>query len=517
MSRLKRLIICNGGIRSVSRFSAQIRACSSSSIQQQKIPKISDNDLFKVIDEYDTRRFDRWSHKASHNAQKFALKRKIKLQEMLQQQDQYHPLIFSLLSAQTGSEILDILNNVDITQFSHEELTTDAIEPEDEIEIDGTTEDPTIHRVFSKAIRCCADLGEMDICWQIFENCKKDQLISNELYNTMMWVCMYNKRDSTALEKVFKLNKELEAKITEYNLQLNPRTYSTLINSCLKARKANEGFKILRHVEKNHPELLKHSRLVQAASRLAVTAGEIDKAEEIIDSISELDEKAWCRFEKYLLSKFLFKIAKRLSTGMIDAADYTRKAQKIFEKCVSTAIKYDVEIPNSIFTGMMDVYAANGDFKSCAELLRYMIDPNKKHKLYPAPSASTFECMTYSLIQHENNEGKWKKLNSILKAMERLDIKITNFGFYMCLFQVCGDDVERAKKFYNDMIDVDQIQPNMALLEVLFNVGVKQYENNKDYATFEQFVKWIIDEYSKHNIIPTTEVKDRWIDALNGR
>ena len=69
----------------------------------------------------------------------------------------------------------------------------------------------------------------------------------------------------------------------------HPRTYSTLINCCIKAPDLHQGLKILDEVESNHSELLKHSRLIEAAVRLLVICGDIDKAVKFIDVMSETD------------------------------------------------------------------------------------------------------------------------------------------------------------------------------------------------------------------------------------
>ena len=422
----------------------QIKSFTNTALQE-KIPKISDDHLLRVIDEYATKPHHIRSHKKRTHTQKFINKRERKRKENLQEPEKYHPLVLSLMTANTGSEILDILQTVDATKYSHEEIITILTDP-DEVDIYESNKEPTIHRIYCKAIRCCADLGEMDICWQIFENCKKDELISNELYNTMMWVCMYDNRGSKSLDKVLKLKKELDEKTVEYKLMINPRTYSTLLRSCIKAQNYHQGLKILDYVERRHPELLKHSRLAAAASNLLAMAGDVDKAFEIMDSFSELDEKALCRFEQYQLNRFLFKIAQRI-TDAETTTYYIEKAEMIFKRCLNAAIKHNVEIPPGFFAGMMDVYGKNGDFDSCSQLLRYMVDPKKKHELYPSPTARIFEKMLKSLLSHKNSKEKWKKLDSILKAMNKLDVNVSHFGFYLVLFDVCGDDIERAKGF----------------------------------------------------------------------
>ena len=499
MSTLKRFVLRkHAKFTSLSSPYIQITAYLSSSAQE-KILKNSDH-ILNVIDQRDTRTFDKWSYRKSMNAEKFALKRKMRQEECLKQPHLFHPLIFSLMTAESGSEILKIINNVDVTKYSTEEKINWDPDPLVADTFDAN-EEPTIHRIFSKAIRCCADMGEINICQQIFKQCKKNGIVSNQLYSTMMWLCMYNNRDAKSLKKVFRLKNELDS----FNLEVHPRTYTTLINCCVKAGDYHQGLKVLHDIEKNHAELLKHSRLVETVMRLSVYCGEIDKAVNFLDTMSKTDAMVWCRFDHYRYREILSRMALDSSTKV---NDWTETAERIFRNCLVNAIKYNVEVPTPLFNGMIEVYAANDDFDSCFELLGHMIDPDKKHILYPSPTAVTFQWCLKSLIYCDKD--KWKKLDSVLEIMDKINVHPFKFGFYLVLFEICDDDIERAKKFYDDMSNIYGINPNMALLESMFEVGVKHFEKHKDNEKFEQFLKWILDEYDKYNIIPTKGIKLKW-------
>ena len=332
----------------------------------------------------------------------------------------------------------------------------------------------------------------------------------------MMWVCMYNKRTHEALNEVLNLNNELNQATMDYNLKIHPRTYSTLINSCVKVKKYNEGLKILRKLEQDNPELFGHTRIVQAAVILTLNAGDFDKAINILESKAKLDgdPTVWCQFETYQLAMMIRKIGQRVKFGGIDVTQNVEQAEQIFQKCITIACRNNVDIPGSMFNAMMGVYARNGDYDSCLVLMQYMIDPAKKHKNYPSPSISTFDAIFEALSYHQNNDEKWKKMDSMLKAIQKLNIEeYANWSFYCRLFDVCGDNVERAKELYDDLIN-KEIEPNMAVLCALFNVGVNHY--NKDDPEFELFVRWIIDEHSKYGIIPTEAIKNEWKVALRG-
>ena len=75
---------------------------------EKKIPKISNGDLLEVIEQYDTKHYNKRVSKMQHNIEKFALHRKTQLKQMLQEPEKYHPVIYKLLSACKGSEIMDI-------------------------------------------------------------------------------------------------------------------------------------------------------------------------------------------------------------------------------------------------------------------------------------------------------------------------------------------------------------------------------------------------------------------------
>ena len=469
----------------------------------EKIPKISE-DLIEIIDQHNSETYNKGRNRTKHQIEHFALYRKNGLKEMLQQPDKYHPIIYKLLSAESGADIMDILNGIDKTEFDQEE----SIEEDDEADTKYVT--PTIHQIYGKAIRCCADLDEIPLCWKIFERCKKDKIISNELYCTMMWVCMYKKRTRGALDRIFQLNEELEKAKTDYNLKIHPRTYSTLINSCAKVKNYDKGIKILRDIERNHPELLGYTRFIQAATKLLVNVREADKALDIIESKAKSDETVWYQFKTYELSLIIRRIGLGIKYGKMENME---RAEQLFQKCVAVACRHNVDIPASMFNAIMKVYAQNEDYDSCLVLLKYMIHPEKKHKNFPSPSISSFEIILEALEHHENGNDKWEKVDKMLMAMKKLEIDRT-WNFYCRLFDVCGDDIERAKKWYQEMIDVDKIQPNMAVLKCFFSVAESHYQHND--PEFQAFMKYIIDQHSEYGVIPTQEIKDRWTVALQG-
>lgn len=207
------------------KFKYLSRYCSNQAALQSQTNILEKNNIMELIHNYETRDFDRMAHKTNYNIQKFALHRKNDLEKIIQEDKElYHPVLFSIICANNGSEIVNILNNINVNDFSHDESTAEHIGYDKEKCLN-----PSIHRIYCKAIRCCADLQELDVCWQIFETCKQLKIISNELYNTMMWVTMYNDRSRESLHKVFVLFDELKTN----NLFVHPRTYSTLINSCI--------------------------------------------------------------------------------------------------------------------------------------------------------------------------------------------------------------------------------------------------------------------------------------------
>ena len=487
---------------SLWKLSDQIRSFSSESME--KIPKISE-DLFDIIDQHDTRFYNKRKNKAKYQIEQFGLYRKKQVEEMLQQPDKYHPVIYKLLSAETGEAIMDTLEGIDKTEFGQEECIK---EDEDD---DTKYLTPTIHQIYARAIRCCADLDELNLCWKIFENCKKDQILSNELYNTMMWVCMYKRRSPQILEQVLGIKKELDQVIIDHNLKPHPRTYSTLINSCMKVRNLDEGYRTYREIERFHPELFGYTRIVQASVKLLATLGERDKALKLIESKAKSDETVWCQFKLYELPMIVRKMGLQVKYGGIGAEQCIEKAEKLFQKCVATACRHNVDIPVAMFNAIMKVYAQNGGYDSCFVLLQYMIHPGKKRKNYPSPSLSSFESILEALMHHENSDEKWEKVDKMLMAMKKLGIEKT-WNFYCRLLVVCDDDIERARKWYHEMIDVDGIEPVMAVLDCYFDVAAKHY--NSDDPEFETFVRYLIDEYSKYDIIPTEEIKHRWEVAL---
>ena len=118
-----------------------------------------------------------------------------------------------------------------------------------------------------------------------------------------------------------------------------------------------------------------------------------------------------------------------------------------------------------------------------------------------------------ALMHHPNGNDKWKKMDKMLMAMKKLEL-IKTWNFYCRLFDVCGDDIDRAKTLYQEMIDVDRIQPNFQVLSQFFDVGFRHYCH--DDPELEVFVKYTINEHSKYKIIPTQDIKDRWTIALRG-
>ncbi len=128
------------------------------------------------------------------------------------------------------------------------------------------------------------------------------------------------------------------------------------------------------------------------------------------------------------------------------------QADNIFKKCLTVGVKYDINVQVGAFNQMIHVYARNNDYDSCRVLLKYMIDTEKKHKVIPMPVLKTFEQIIKPLVVLENNDDKRMKIDDICKIMD--DLKIgKGTQFYCSLLEACDDDIERAKKFYNEIIN----------------------------------------------------------------
>merc|ERR1712176_777177 len=96
------------------------------------------------------------------------------------------------------------------------------------------------------------------------------------------------------------------------------------------------------------------------------------------------------------------------------------KAEGVFSKILSAAIHREVEIPVAIFNSLMAVYAEARDYESCYAMLKFMTHPTKKHRLFPAPTANTFEKMLRAL---RRDKDRWTKVEQILRVMAFLELK----------------------------------------------------------------------------------------------
>eukprot|EP01083_Nonionella_stella_P020070 55668_1 len=517
MSLMKHLFVRNFNRITPFRLSVSWRFFNESiTMKEKQIPEISEDDsardLFKVIDEYSTVEsetpYGMRQKIRSIQTRKFVSKRRNKLQKMLSDSDHYHPVIYSILSAKTGSEITDLLNNINVSDYSHDETCE-----EDTDDVDSKNIDPTIHRIHSKAIRCAADLGEFAVAWDIFEQCKTKQILSNELYNTMMWCCMYEARNEQSLEQVFALYDELNQVITDHGLSIHPRTYSTLINSCVKLYKFDKALRVLHEVKTKHPEVLNHSRVRQAVLTLLLKSLHIDEAIELVNNAPDGEDMAWANFRQYRISEILYALASNKLMLRSNSQDYVQKAETVFKKSLSAAITHDVEIPFNMFNGMIHVYAKAQDFDSCYVLLEYMTDPKQKHKLFPSPTYRTFEHMVSALEDHPNNDDKWKKIDKMYKLMGTCDDVRRSEFFYRILLDVCDDNIDKAQVFYDDMVNVHKIEPNVNTLKNLFAVGMNHY--GKNTQQLQEFTRYIIDQHSEYNITPTEDIRQQWKVAMN--
>lgn len=179
----KRIVIHNNNNMALLRPSIQMRFLSNTA--NEKIQKIS-QDKLEIIDQ---------PHSENYKQKKFHVMRRQKHREEMQKEpEKYHPVIHKLFNARAGADIITILSDIDKKEFKQEEHF------EHDEEEDTKYLQPTIHQIYAEAIKYCADLNQLDLCWEIFETCKRDKILSNELYDTMMWVCMYDNRSKQALE-----------------------------------------------------------------------------------------------------------------------------------------------------------------------------------------------------------------------------------------------------------------------------------------------------------------------------
>ena len=483
---------------------------------EQKRPSISEDSLLQLIENQRVEPFDRKSNRISRHVEIFNANRKRELEEMLQEPDQYHPVIYNLLSAQNSEDILNVLDSIGTDLFSRDQ----------EQDYDEDREDrylnPTLHVIYCKAIRCAADLGEMDLCWNLFERCKSDGLTSCELYNTMMWCSMHQTRSPQALEKVFSLCRELQEISIEKEWAEHPRTYSTLLNSCAKVRSYNKALQIYRNLKTEKPEMLKNDRVLQAVIRLLTDTGDIDGAIQLIEEGDLLKYPG-----KYRLSYIIWTLAKR--HGGIGPHDLSvvEKAEEFFRKSVTAAIKEGTPIPIGMFNSMILLYGKSGDYESCLSLLDSMVQ--RKHSLFPMPTASTFSNMMNALKLRDDVDSneRGKQIEYLLKVMDESKVE-RSWLFYLSSLNACarGSNLEIGGRLYEEMknavaVRVDdeiakEVRVDEPILEAMFLIGKKHYAANPNKQEFQQFIEWIINEHSQLNLAPKPETKEQWKLAVKG-
>eukprot|EP00485_Elphidium_margaritaceum_P010630 CAMPEP_0202694256 /NCGR_PEP_ID=MMETSP1385-20130828/8162_1 /ASSEMBLY_ACC=CAM_ASM_000861 /TAXON_ID=933848 /ORGANISM="Elphidium margaritaceum" /LENGTH=511 /DNA_ID=CAMNT_0049350069 /DNA_START=29 /DNA_END=1564 /DNA_ORIENTATION=- len=484
-------------------LSQQHRLKFATSALLEKNPEISNNDLSAFLDSCQTKEYDRKSMRAQSALDRFGDLRRKKLEQMTQQPEAYHPVIFSLLSAKNSSDILDVLHTMDRAQFSTEESWSDSHQDDE----DRHTH-PSIHRVYSKAIRCCADLGEKDVCWQIFEQCKQDKILSNELYNTMMWLCMYERRDLQAFQRVIELYKELQSVAESDNLCLHPRTFSTLLNSCTKAGRYSEGLRIYTDLKRNRKEMLQNARVFQAGVWLLCKTGDAKQAMKELKTFvtASQDDSVWCH-SLFCVTAILHAIARRLYHGAA-REDYLELAEECFTKSLQAFFKHKVEIPVSLINAMIQVYANCNDYESCLALLQRMLGAKN---VLPAPTATTFEHALRSLLDYEDRDLKQQHMRHVVELMDKAEIART-WHLYNVLIEVCKDDLEAAKQWYSEMLN--EKKPNNATMKWLVSVALTHFQTNANRDELRAFTQWIIEQHQKYNFPVDVDLKEALKNAI---
>ncbi|MCP4143526.1 MAG: hypothetical protein GY755_25115, partial [Chloroflexi bacterium] len=123
-----------------------------------------------------------------------------------------------------------------------------------------------------------------------------------------------------------------------------------------------------------------------------------------------------------------------------------------------------------------------------------------------------FRNVFISLLFMKDNNRKWNEVEKVLNIMKECDIQ-PNVGTYFKLFELCIDDIQRARMYYDQMVNESQVSCNMTSLQLIMNVGENYFqkeENKNKIEEAKEFVEWIIYQYKIYDIIPTRQVKEQW-------
>ena len=385
---------------------------------------------------------------------------------------------------------------------------------------------PTMFKLYPEAIRKCGLLNLENEGWKLFDLCKEKNYLSSYLYSIMMWFTMKFDPTNSGLNKSFDLFHEM---LNETTLIPTAMIDAQLIENCIITKQFDKGFDVLNKIKhnKNANILLSSQTLLISIAKLFVESNNIDQGLKFLFNIYKTFKIIPNSKQCHIL---LTGIAKRINITQQDLEkrkEYLLYSQKLLDFSITKNKGIYQHTPINVYTSFLNVFSKLGDYKTCLDILNFIIDNNLKTNIV---------CFTTALssIIHSNNNNintnididiqhQNEIINQIINKMMEISTIKTNWIYYSVLMNIASQhgDIDKISMYFEQFINDKNCNDkcteinveNMSEYSIKCFQKIKLQSNNDENDKISQFKSWLIDQYKKYNSLPLVE-KDKDIERF---
>ena len=424
----------------------------------------------------------------------------------------YHPVMENIIKAQDTETIKSLINEFiqqhpDVT--FQDEMDPDIVDVTDNIDPNVP---PSLSKIYSRAIRTMADIGDFKSCWDTIKYLKDNDMVSIELYCTEMWLVMYESRDQNSVEKVFAIYDEY-IKDKRINNKYHSRIYSTIINSVVKVysgigdRFVRKTLKIINELKEDKPEVLCKQRLCQAVLRLYGRIGNMDKG---MQFLNEMSSEHGLNESDIIDQNMAIEIIKGYRLSIFRNKDnntrdkYISASEELFGKHWN-----ELDNRSGLYAVMMSIYSVVGDTASCKDMMEFM----KESKTLDETDYN-YLISAYSSSKSLNNDRKWEQIGTVLSDMKKGGFK-RNAVTYKYLLQIYSNvshvSLQKIRKIYKQMKN-DNVELSGYMCNYMVNAGLKYFKkkDNVNEEDVRKYFNWIFDITKQNNVSLPERYINEW-------
>ena len=393
------------------------------------------------------------------------------------------------------------------------------------------------------AIRKCATMNDIPMCWKIFEHAKSGCNLNAHVFFQMISIlnrCPMYRDKNTAMKLYRQLTDDMEMYVITQNDLLLTSTLSLLT----KYGEYEEAHKIWKDLKESNSKLLMSGHVwvsyvsLNIKQCLAESGDNLEKVQFILKLLGEMYNEYSIKRNDNMHSTVLFGISKLLKkqikwdkiNGNTDASNrdkIIKIGERLFDECKD---KVHNNALDHCYAAVIDLYGNAGDIDKCMEYLKIAVERQLEKKKMGRTEYKGVELFDYvegklgknvyderglkscigssikAVINNESitcDEG-WKLIDHITVDImgEQCELK-KDIVIYGLLFQYGGRwdkdhiDMSKLKGLYKEMLS-DNIEPSNLALNNLAMAGKIKYQD--DERNSDKFAKWMAKQFYKYNV-----------------